>query len=371
MTTTKQHLTHLESTGLLRLAQTQPELEYFFRHALVQDAAYESLLLADRKRLHLKVGKTIEQMYPDQVASSELAPVLAHHFSLAGDDKRALKYFTLAGDAATAEYANIEAVMHYTHALELTRQTKTGSNKLIHLYISLGRVFEVDSKFEQALTTYQEMEQLAKGSGDLRMELTSLTAQAILYSAMPTVVHDPIRGKVISHRALSLANELDDQAAEAKILWNLLHVYRYIGNLSQAADYGERSLTLARKFNLKEQMAYSLHDLGIHCYRDQIDQAKTFLSEARKLWRELGNLPMLADNLSSSCLVCILAGEYDRAVAFSDEAFQVSQTIDNLWGQALSRWDIGRVYWERGQSARAIAVMNESIYLTNGASFRD
>ena len=45
--TTQQHLTQLESTGLLRLAQTHPELEYLFRHALVQDAAYESLLLAD------------------------------------------------------------------------------------------------------------------------------------------------------------------------------------------------------------------------------------------------------------------------------------------------------------------------------------
>jgi predicted ATPase len=41
--TTTQDLTHLESTGLIRLAQTHPELEYLFRHTLVQDAAYESL----------------------------------------------------------------------------------------------------------------------------------------------------------------------------------------------------------------------------------------------------------------------------------------------------------------------------------------
>jgi predicted ATPase len=57
---TAQHLTHLETTGLLRLAQTHPELEYLFRHALVQDAAYESLLLANRKQLHRQVAETLE-----------------------------------------------------------------------------------------------------------------------------------------------------------------------------------------------------------------------------------------------------------------------------------------------------------------------
>ena len=81
--TIKQHLTLLESNGLLRLAETQPELEYLFRHALIQDAAYRSLLREDRKKLHLKIGETIEQTYPDQVASSEIAPVLAHHFAKA------------------------------------------------------------------------------------------------------------------------------------------------------------------------------------------------------------------------------------------------------------------------------------------------
>ena len=91
-------LNKLESSGLIRLAQTEPELEYLFRHALVQDAAYESLLLADRKRLHRIAGESLEQLYPDRL--DELAPILGHHFALAGDAQRALKYFTLAGDVA-------------------------------------------------------------------------------------------------------------------------------------------------------------------------------------------------------------------------------------------------------------------------------
>jgi len=74
MPTLTQRLTQLESHGLIRLAATQPELEYLFRHALVQDAAYASLVKADRKQLHLAVGEALESLYPEQVASRELAP---------------------------------------------------------------------------------------------------------------------------------------------------------------------------------------------------------------------------------------------------------------------------------------------------------
>src|SRR3970040_2353021 len=107
------HLTTLEASGLVRLAAVQPELEYLFRHALVHEAAYGSLVKADRKQLHLAVGEALESLYPEQAASRELAPILGEHFSKAGDDARALKYLSLAGAAAARVYANAEAALHY------------------------------------------------------------------------------------------------------------------------------------------------------------------------------------------------------------------------------------------------------------------
>ena len=59
--TSTQHLTHLETTGLLRLAQAQPELEYLFRHALVQEVAYESLSYARRREIHRAIGEELER----------------------------------------------------------------------------------------------------------------------------------------------------------------------------------------------------------------------------------------------------------------------------------------------------------------------
>src|SRR5512140_1269907 len=97
----------LEASGLVRLVQMQPELEYLFRHALVQDVAYASILKSDRQRLHQVVGATLEKLYIDKGNSAavstpplELAPVLAQHFAAAGNYDKALHYYVEAGNAA-------------------------------------------------------------------------------------------------------------------------------------------------------------------------------------------------------------------------------------------------------------------------------
>jgi predicted ATPase len=81
------HLATLETSGLSRLAQIEPEIEYLFRHALVQEAAYETILKADRRVLHRVVGEALERLYPDRL--TELAPILGQHFAEAGASEKA------------------------------------------------------------------------------------------------------------------------------------------------------------------------------------------------------------------------------------------------------------------------------------------
>ncbi|HYP39996.1 MAG TPA: hypothetical protein VEX13_06510 [Chloroflexia bacterium] len=110
-------LNELEASGLIRLAQIQPELEYVFRHALVQDAAYSSLLKQDRRRLHLAVGQVLEGLYPDR--RDELAGMLAHHFIKAGEREKGVLYARWAARQAQAMYAYDEALQHLQSAREL------------------------------------------------------------------------------------------------------------------------------------------------------------------------------------------------------------------------------------------------------------
>src|SRR5690242_12437312 len=108
-------LHRLESSGLIRRAGTV-DLEYLFLHALVQDAAYASLLRTDRRRLHRAVAETLEALGPEPTA--EAAATLAHHF-LEAEDPRALEYFSLAGSRARAVFANTEAAAYFRTALAL------------------------------------------------------------------------------------------------------------------------------------------------------------------------------------------------------------------------------------------------------------
>src|SRR5574341_948096 len=124
MTDTTDALTRLESSGLIRVAQLEPELDYLFRHTLVQEAAYESLLKQDRRTLHLAVGEAMEKLYADRL--NEIAPLLGHHFDLAEDTDRALKYLTMAGDAELTRFATAEAILHFNRALEIAARAGRG-----------------------------------------------------------------------------------------------------------------------------------------------------------------------------------------------------------------------------------------------------
>ena len=107
----------LESKGLIRLAASRPELEYLFRHWLVQDAAYGSLLKQERRELHRLVGEALEALYPDR--GGELAGVLGLHFAEAGDIDRAVDYLIIAGQYALDRNALAEAFGAFDRAAGL------------------------------------------------------------------------------------------------------------------------------------------------------------------------------------------------------------------------------------------------------------
>ena len=203
----------LEASGLIRLVTLQPEVEYLFRHALVQDAAYASLVKQDRRQLHRAVGEALERLHPDR--RDELAALLARHYSEAGDAPRALKYFTLAGDAAARVYANAEAVMHYTSALNVARRTLTSTSPalagegpeveaLTHLYLSLGQSLELSARHPEALANYAELESLARVRGDRAMELAALMARAKIHATL-NAAQNPEQAHTLLEQSLTLA----------------------------------------------------------------------------------------------------------------------------------------------------------------------
>ena len=109
----------LERAELLREAGRVPELEYMFKHDLARDAAYGSMLNRKRREFHLRVGEAMETLFHDRL--EEHAHRLGQHFLLAGDHERAVRYFTMAGEAAEGLHATEESAAHFGQALDSAR----------------------------------------------------------------------------------------------------------------------------------------------------------------------------------------------------------------------------------------------------------
>lgn len=154
------HLSTLETAGLVRLAQVTPDLEYLFRHVLVQDAVYASLLKVDQKRLHWEVGEALEWIYPDRL--DELAPTLARHYEAAGDRSRALQFFQRAGNVALTSFANKEAETHFRSALALDPAPQVQAT----LYNGLGEALYLESRFADAIQAWKQAISIYRQTGD-------------------------------------------------------------------------------------------------------------------------------------------------------------------------------------------------------------
>ncbi len=112
----------LEASGLIQIATLQPELEYLFRHALVQEAAYATLLKQDRRALHLAAAETILALHPER--ERELAGVVAMHLELGGDAARATQYLVLAGEHALERFASKESASFFARAYSLAGESQ-------------------------------------------------------------------------------------------------------------------------------------------------------------------------------------------------------------------------------------------------------
>jgi tetratricopeptide (TPR) repeat protein len=138
----------------------------------------------------------------------------------------------------------------------------------------------------------------------------------------------------------------------------------------RSVAYGERSIAIARQQNLREELAYALHDIAFPYHTiGQFQQALAAREEAQELWRELGNLPMLADNLVSAAAGYFVLGDFDKTLSLSQEALKISQSIGSLWGQAYSFFTMGPVYLERGQMERGIKALQDGLPLAEQANF--
>jgi tetratricopeptide (TPR) repeat protein len=350
-------LGELEQRDLIRAAAGAARPAYTFRHALTQEAAYGSLLVKDRRSVHLQVARELEAASAARIA--EVAPLLAYHFGEAGDEEANLRYALLAADAAARLYANAEAEAHYRTALDVALRTPAASDLLRSTFERRGTVLELAGRHLEAVANYEEMRSVARERGDEAMELAANGAIALLYSTA-SPLFDAERGRRLSEENAVTARRLGDRAAEARSLWNVVvaNVYGGGANAARAVEAGEASLAIARDLGEREQVAFTLNDLSrAHMGRGDFATAAARLDEARTLWEELDNRPMLADNLALSSHLRLLAGDHEGAMSEARSAAAIAESTGNRWGHAHALLAVYRIELDRGDVGAAMVSM--------------
>jgi tetratricopeptide (TPR) repeat protein len=331
---------------------------------LIQEAAYDSILIKKRVELHRRIGETLEELHANRI--EEFAPLLAYHF-YAAQDPRSLKYDLLAGEKAARLYANAEAAAHFSRALEAARRYGNDRELITKLHTQLGPVLELSGRYERALQNYDEMQALGLESGERSIEMAALMAKATIYSIFSRL-HDSSLSEQLLIQALEISREINDRAAQAKLSWNLMLNYLFSKRPDQALEQGILALSLARESDDREQLAFVLNDLcRLYTCRGEFEKAYDVIKEARELWHGLDHQVMLADSLGSEAEARFNAGEFQRALECSQQALQITERIENLWGQSYDRMLTSFVYFEVGKLGAGIQLSEQSIQLADDA----
>jgi tetratricopeptide (TPR) repeat protein len=163
-------LDELCARDLLQEVTRRPEPVFRFRHALIQEATYNGLLRAERRLLHGRAAWALEAA--SQSHLDEVAAMLGRHFAAAGETARAVRYFEMAGDHATAAFANDEAIASFGAAIAIVAEqstaTETTANAAVELRAKLANVLWRTGRREQARVAFREALTLAGSADPLR-----------------------------------------------------------------------------------------------------------------------------------------------------------------------------------------------------------
>ena len=213
-----------------------PRAKYIFKHALIQDAAYESLLKRTRQQYHRQVAALMEERFPGTVeANPEL---VAHHYTEARDAERAVHYWHQAGQRAILRAANVEAINHLRKALELLQglpESAERTRQELALQISLAGALSANKGYAspEAGEAYTHARELCHQVGEVPEHLTVLRGLWIFH----VVRGDLQAARGLGDECFALAERVDDRAASLEGHHMLGLVLFCLGDFHQARDH--------------------------------------------------------------------------------------------------------------------------------------
>ncbi len=353
-------LEQLVDADLVFVDGLAPDATYRFKHALIQEAAYESMLRSRRREIHAQIAKAIMRLQP---AIAETAPeTLATHLARAGDEAGAAEYWQKAGQLAQRNSAYKEAIGAYQNALRhMTKQDRA----FVEVNRALASTYFAAGDHELNLKHLEEAAAAAEASGD-PVTMTEIAMQQC--HVLSQYGGDPRQAVYVGRRALETANRLEDGALSYGVRFALGHACWIGGDydstielLSANLPENMRDPSRIRDFGtagslLLDSMAILAHTLA---HRGHFDRAFLILERAQALpQKNAFDLAILRFHHSRAHL---FRGDADLAApllqAGIEDATRVGLEFTLPWHQAL----LGYAHALNGEYETAVSLLEAAL----------
>ncbi len=303
----QQGLKQLVAAELVYQRGLLPQATYLFKHALIQDTAYQSLLKSRRQQLHQQIAQVLEAQFSD---TKEAQPeLLAHHYTEAGLAEQAIPYWQKAGERATQRSANVEAIRYFTTGLGLLKtlpDTPKHAQQEIALQLTLGNALMIIKGWGSLETgnAYARARELCQQVGETPQIFPVMLGLRVFY----TVRGELQTARKLGEQMLRLAQSVQDPAFFLPAHYSLGVPLFWLGEFNLARAHFEQGLAAYHSQYHSSQALPSVHpEVTFHSqiawvlwYLGYPDQALRRMNEAFTLAHKLSHPYSLVFVLSAA-----------------------------------------------------------------------
>jgi predicted ATPase/class 3 adenylate cyclase len=349
-------------------AASQPDAEYSFRHVLMSEAIYSTLLKKERSRLHGRVGEAIERLYPGRL--DEYVELLARHYSWSPQSERALHYLLLAGEKAAAGFINEQARQHFQLALDLLPQTPHTPDQVSRIHAGMGDLQTLAGDYPVAFLHYQialETRQDAQASGPAE------NSQAQECSALQRKLAKTLERQGEYEKALIRLNQAQESLSaegqpypveQANLLSDKAWISFRMGNFSEAEGLLNQALSQVEHTGAYDAVASIYNRLGGIAY-NQGDWNRTadYLRKSIAIREAIGDVVGLATSFNNLGLLGIEVGNFEDALESLTRSYELKSRLGQTEGISMCLSNLGWLRTQRGELQEAQACLSQALEL--------
>jgi class 3 adenylate cyclase/tetratricopeptide (TPR) repeat protein len=352
----KANLQVMSSLDLTPLDTPEPELTYLFKHIVIQEVAYESLLYSTRAMLHERIGAYIEVNNSDRL--EQFLDLLAHHYGRSENVDKKREYLLRAGRAAQAVYDNEAAINYYQQAIPLLSELEK-----IDVRKDLGEVLVLVGRWDDAKAGYEEALELASAMDDPEALATYQASMAELTRKMGL----PGEAEQWLAHARSGFEALGNRGGVAHTLWLAGFFAALRGDWDSARVSWEEGLEIRRELGESKRISRMLSNLGAAArHKKEFELARSLHEEALKIRQELTDPWDIAISLGNLGILATDQGNNDEARQRLEEAARIFSEVGDRWNIAIALEALGKVSSKQGALQDARQQFRDSLLI-----FRD